>query len=206
LDRCIHLFHGCVMAFRSYNDLWLAYNWLFSLVTDWSCSYDQYTGLRSSLLQLFSHLLRTIRCIERTFLSLSPTSPLLELIDHSSGATKLKLNLQIQLSWETSVVPRPRTKRAALIAIANAVSSVSHWFTLYFFLQSQQPRYETEGGCVIVGCGLSILSALVTMWWCRRKNKALEKREEQTGEVIHFRYVTWQNWRMTATKSTMSKA
>ncbi|GAB1197809.1 hypothetical protein APSETT444_007112 [Aspergillus pseudonomiae] len=52
------------------------------------------------------------------------------------------VGLNIQISWETTVVPRPRTKRAALIAIANCVSSVSHWFTPYFFLRSQEPRYR----------------------------------------------------------------
>lgn len=35
------------------------------------------------------------------------------------------VGLNIQIAWETTVVPRPRTKRAALIAIANCVSSVS---------------------------------------------------------------------------------
>lgn len=34
------------------------------------------------------------------------------------------VGLNIQIAWETTVVPRPRTKRAALIAIANCVSSV----------------------------------------------------------------------------------
>jgi MFS family permease len=38
------------------------------------------------------------------------------------------VGLNIQVAWETTVVPRPRTKRAALIAIANCVSSVSHTF------------------------------------------------------------------------------
>lgn len=37
--------------------------------------------------------------------------------------------LNRQISWETTVVPRPRTKQAALIAITNCVSSISHWFT-----------------------------------------------------------------------------
>lgn len=54
--------------------------------------------------------------------------------------------LNLHLSWETAVVPRPRTKRAALIAIANCASSVTHWFTPYFYLTNQAPRYETGGG------------------------------------------------------------
>jgi hypothetical protein len=41
------------------------------------------------------------------------------------------VGLNIQISWETTVVPRPRTKRAALIAIANCVSSVSHARSIY---------------------------------------------------------------------------
>ena len=55
--------------------------------------------------------------------------------------------LNLHISWETTVVPRPRTKRAALVALANCASSVSHWFTPYFYLTSQEPRYETGGGC-----------------------------------------------------------
>ena len=42
------------------------------------------------------------------------------------------VGLNIQISWETTVVPRPRTKRAALIAIANCVSSVSLTFLASF--------------------------------------------------------------------------
>jgi hypothetical protein len=100
------------------------------------------------------------------------------------------VGLNIQLSWETTVVPRPRTKRAALIAIANCVSSVSHWFTPYFFLTNQEPRYQTGGGCIIVGCVLTILCCLATKWWCARKNKALIAEEERTGVLNSWRYAT----------------
>lgn len=104
------------------------------------------------------------------------------------GGPFVALNLQI--AWETSVVPRPRTKRAALIAIANCVSSVSHWFTPYFFLRKQEPRYETGGGLIIAGCGLSIISFVVTRWYCQRKNRELEKREAETGVVNSWRFVS----------------
>lgn len=83
------------------------------------------------------------------------------------------LGLNIQLSLETTVVPHPRTKRAALIAIANCVSSISHWFTPYFFLQNQKPRYQLGGGCIIVGCGLTIVFCLAAKYWSWRKNKEL---------------------------------
>ncbi|KAK8060103.1 hypothetical protein PG996_010033 [Apiospora saccharicola] len=104
------------------------------------------------------------------------------------GGPFVALNLQI--SWETAVVPRPRTKRAALIAIANCVSSVSHWFTPYFVLRSQEPRYQTGGGVIVAGCGLAIVSCIVTRWWCVKKNKEIEKRENETGETSTWRFVT----------------
>jgi hypothetical protein len=87
-------------------------------------------------------------------------------------------------------VPRPRTKRAALIAIANCVSSVSHWFSPYFFLTSQEPRYQTGGGVIILGSGLSIICCVITRWWCLRKNVEIEKKEQETGELNSWRFVT----------------
>ncbi|KAJ5020286.1 hypothetical protein J3E73DRAFT_201863, partial [Bipolaris maydis] len=98
--------------------------------------------------------------------------------------------LNIQLSWETTVVPRPRTKRAALIAIANCVSSISHWFSPYFFLRSQEPRYQMGGGIIIAGCGLAIVFSLLAKLWAERKNKAIEREEERTGEVTTWRFAT----------------
>jgi MFS family permease len=100
------------------------------------------------------------------------------------------VGLNIHVSWETTVVPRPRTKRAALIAIANCVSSTSHWFTPYFFLTNQEPRYQLGGGAIIVGGGLSIISCLIIKWWCGRKNKALDKLEAETGVVNSWRFAT----------------
>jgi len=88
------------------------------------------------------------------------------------------------------VVPRPRTKRAALIALANCVSSVSHWFTPYFFLRTQEPRYQTGGGVLIAGCGLTIILILITKWYCARKNKILEERECVAGEPKGWRYAS----------------
>lgn len=100
------------------------------------------------------------------------------------------VGLNIQISWETTVVPRPRTKRAALIAIANCVSSVTHWFSPYFFLTNQEPRYELGGGILIIGAGLTIISCLLTRWWSMRKNKELNRRDEATGVVTEWRFAT----------------
>lgn len=98
--------------------------------------------------------------------------------------------LNLQLSWETTVVPRPRTKRAALIAIANCLSNVTHWFTPYFFLRSQEPLYQTGGGSIIAACGCSVIMLCVLKWFVAKKNKELEKHQEETGEYNSWRYVS----------------
>ncbi|XEV04728.1 hypothetical protein FSHL1_010015 [Fusarium sambucinum] len=95
---------------------------------------------------------------------------------------------KLQISWETTVVPRPRTKRAALIAYANCVSSVSHWFTPYFFLRNQEPYYQTAGGAIIAGCGLVVVFVLITKWYIQKKNKELEAAENAAGEPKGWRY------------------
>ncbi|KPI37082.1 putative transporter [Cyphellophora attinorum] len=100
------------------------------------------------------------------------------------------LGLNLQLSWETTVVPRPRTKRAALVAFANCVSSVSHWFSPYFFLTWQAPRYVMGGGLLILGCALSIGLVILTRWYAMKKNKAIEKEEERTGVINPWRFAT----------------
>lgn len=97
--------------------------------------------------------------------------------------------LNLHISWETAVVQRPRTKRAALLAITNASSSVTHWFSPYFFLTNQEPRYETGGGIIIAGCGLSVLSCVALRWWISRKNKQLEATQQETGEFNSWRFV-----------------
>ncbi|KAF5594585.1 quinate transport [Fusarium subglutinans] len=98
------------------------------------------------------------------------------------------VGLNIQISWETTVVPRPRTKRAALIAYANCVSSVSHWFTPYFFLRNQEPYYQTGGGVIIAGCGLVVVFVLITKWYVAKKNKALKAAEDAAGEPEGWRF------------------
>ncbi|UPL03983.1 hypothetical protein LCI18_014917 [Fusarium solani-melongenae] len=94
------------------------------------------------------------------------------------------------LSWETTVVPRPRTKRAALIAIANCLSNVTHWFSPYFFLRNQEPRYQTGGGSIIAACGASVIMLVVLKWYIARKNKQLDKEQEETGQYNSWRFVS----------------
>lgn len=82
--------------------------------------------------------------------------------------------LNLQLSWETTVVPSPRAKKAALVAIANCISQSSHWFSPYFYPTSQEPYYRMAGGLLIMGCMLTVVSVGLINWRCRKLNKKLD--------------------------------
>uniref|UniRef100_A0A8H7K0Y8 Major facilitator superfamily (MFS) profile domain-containing protein n=1 Tax=Bionectria ochroleuca TaxID=29856 RepID=A0A8H7K0Y8_BIOOC len=101
--------------------------------------------------------------------------------------------LNLQLSWETTVVPAPRAKKAALVAIANCISQVSHWFTPYFFPTSQEPFYRLGGGCILIGCFLVVVSAVLAKWRAHVMNKRLDEAEGWTphsGNERGWRYVS----------------
>lgn len=100
--------------------------------------------------------------------------------------------LNLQLSWETTLVPSPRSKKAALIAIANCVSQVSHWFSPYFFPTSQEPYYRLGGGLILFGCLAVAASAGLVKWRAATLNKKLDEAEgwsEQSGVERGWRYV-----------------
>ncbi|KAL4991988.1 major facilitator superfamily domain-containing protein [Aspergillus falconensis] len=99
--------------------------------------------------------------------------------------------LNLQLSWETTVVPSPRAKKAALIAIANCISQSSHWFSPYFYPTSQEPYYRMGGGLLIMGCALVALSAFAVNWRGRRLNRRLDEDEgwtQHSGNERGWRY------------------
>lgn len=89
--------------------------------------------------------------------------------------------LNIQVSWSTQLVPSPRHKKAALIAIANTFGSASHWFTPYFFLTNQKPLYRFGGGLILVSILLTIITVLVTRWYVMRLNKKLDIAEAEVN-------------------------
>ncbi|KAF9894997.1 hypothetical protein FE257_004621 [Aspergillus nanangensis] len=90
--------------------------------------------------------------------------------------------MNLQLSWETTLVPAPRSKKAALIAIANCISQSSHWFSPYFFPTSQEPFYRLGGGLILVGCLITVIAAGLVKWRAKLLNKRLDEAQGYTGE------------------------
>jgi hypothetical protein len=100
--------------------------------------------------------------------------------------------LNLQLSWETTLVPAPRSKKAALIAIANCISQTSHWFSPYFFPTSQEPYYRLGGGLILFGCAACVVSTVLIKMRAKSLNRKLDEAEgwsEHTGVERGWRYV-----------------
>ncbi|KAI4684231.1 hypothetical protein J4E81_009111 [Alternaria sp. BMP 2799] len=100
--------------------------------------------------------------------------------------------LNLQLSWETTLVPAPRSKKAALIAIANCISQTSHWFSPYFFPTSQEPFYRLGGGLILFGCAACVVSATLVKMRAKSLNRRLDEAEgwsEHTGVERGWRHV-----------------
>lgn len=89
--------------------------------------------------------------------------------------------LNIQVSWSTQLVPGPRHKKAALLAIANTFGTASHWFTPYFFLTNQAPLYKFGGALILFSIGMTILTVLATWWYVVWLNKKLDVKENQVN-------------------------
>ncbi|PPJ50196.1 hypothetical protein CBER1_05219 [Cercospora berteroae] len=99
--------------------------------------------------------------------------------------------LNLQLSWETTLVPAPRAKKAALIAIANCVSQCSHWFSPHFFPTSQEPFYRLGAGLILFGCLCTVGLCLAVKFWAKRLNQKLDEAEgysEHSGVERGWRY------------------
>jgi len=105
--------------------------------------------------------------------------------------------LNIQVSWETQLVPSPRHKKAALIAIANTFGTASHWFTPYFFLRNQEPLYRLGGGLILVSIALTIITVLITRQRVIILNKRLDVQEqaENDARIENGQEVKPKGWR-----------
>ncbi|ETS81701.1 hypothetical protein PFICI_06703 [Pestalotiopsis fici W106-1] len=87
------------------------------------------------------------------------------------------------VSWVSASLPRPRSKRAAALAIVNFMSAgMAHWYTAYMFPDSQKPRYYAGGGVMSGACVVCGGMAIYLKHYLKKQNKILEE-EEQHGSV-----------------------
>jgi hypothetical protein len=91
------------------------------------------------------------------------------------------------LSWVSTTLPRPSSKRAVSYAVVNAGSNLASIYASYFYPKSQGPRYwqanvanvAFSAACILLATGLRFYLA----WRNRKLQQAAEEdsREQGTG-------------------------
>ncbi|KAJ5101559.1 hypothetical protein NUU61_003781 [Penicillium alfredii] len=79
------------------------------------------------------------------------------------------------LSWVSTSLPRPRSKRAVAYAVVNAGSNLASIYASYFYPKSQGPRYWQANVANVAFCGLCIVMATLLPFFLRWRNSQLEK-------------------------------
>jgi hypothetical protein len=79
------------------------------------------------------------------------------------------------LSWVSTSLSRPPTKRAVAYAVVNAGSNLASIYASYFYPSSQGPRYWQANVANVAFAGMCIILATVTRFYLSWRNKQLEQ-------------------------------
>ncbi|PNS20349.1 hypothetical protein CAC42_5799 [Sphaceloma murrayae] len=83
----------------------------------------------------------------------------------------------VTLSWVSSTIPRPKSKRAAALAMVNSLANCTHLFTSYLYPEKDKPRYASAGITLASFCALCAIMSLVLRFWLTSENKKLDQAE-----------------------------
>ncbi|KAH6895908.1 major facilitator superfamily domain-containing protein [Thelonectria olida] len=83
------------------------------------------------------------------------------------------------LSWVSTSLPRPSTKRAISYAVVNAGSNFASIYASYFYPKSQGPQYWQANVANVAFSALCILMATLLRFYLSWRNRKLEKARDQ---------------------------
>ncbi|KAF2673693.1 retrograde regulation protein 2 [Microthyrium microscopicum] len=87
------------------------------------------------------------------------------------------------LAWISNSIPRPPAKRAAALALINAVSNASSIWASYLYPQSASPRYVMAFAVNCGTVGVAIIGAAVLRVMLMRLNRKLDRGNLVEGAV-----------------------
>jgi hypothetical protein len=93
----------------------------------------------------------------------------------------LYMSFVIILTWISNTLPRPPAKRAAAIAIINAVSNTSSIYASYMYPENDGPRYVVAMSVNCATCFLAILMATVLRVVLVRLNRQMDQEMDMGG-------------------------
>lgn len=83
------------------------------------------------------------------------------------------------LSWVSTTLPRPSTKRAISYAVVNAFSNFAAIYASYFYPSSQGPRYWQANVANVCFSGACVIVATILRFYLRWRNNLLDKAAEE---------------------------
>ena len=83
------------------------------------------------------------------------------------------------LSWVSTTLPRPSTKRAISYAVVNAGSNLASIYASYFYPKSQGPRYWQANVANVAFSGACIVLATALRFYLRWRNNQLDRASEE---------------------------
>lgn len=87
----------------------------------------------------------------------------------------------VMLAWISNTIVRPRAKKAAAIAIINAMGNIGSIASSYIWPSKYGPMYVKSFGAEIAILGFASISALGLRSYLRSLNKKLEAEEASSG-------------------------
>ncbi|KAF2418049.1 putative MFS transporter [Tothia fuscella] len=89
----------------------------------------------------------------------------------------------VALGWISNCMPRPPAKRAAALAMINAVSNCSSIYASYMYPQSAEPRYVVAFAVDCATAVLAVIMATLLRFILVRLNRKLDRGEHVEGAV-----------------------
>ena len=85
------------------------------------------------------------------------------------------------LAWISNTIPHPPAKKAASIAIVNAMGNIGSIPGSYIWPARFGPLYVKSFGAEVAILGFACLSGLVLRFYLRAQNKKLDREEESVS-------------------------
>ncbi|KAL4877964.1 major facilitator superfamily domain-containing protein [Aspergillus karnatakaensis] len=99
----------------------------------------------------------------------------------------------LSIAWVANTIPRPTAKRAAALALANAIANCSSIYSPYLYPSSGAPRYILAMSVNAATSLLAIMYATIFRIILKTLNRRLDEEEVDHGESVQglrgFRYL-----------------
>lgn len=87
------------------------------------------------------------------------------------------------LAWISNTIPRPAAKKAAAIAMVNAMGNIGSIPGSYIWPAKYGPYYVESFGAEIALLGFAAIAALGLRFYLRAQNKTLDREEAMQDSV-----------------------